>query len=144
MKNNISYYLHDHRLAIDEMSSNCNPSFMVTIFSTANHTCQASISRIMFVGIKYLSASSECACFPAYSSPVFVNSFVITSCEISILLHSRSDITCLVYSTAPMGFLCKEICLVCENGKTLILLNKCEINRPAVTFQWEFSVSKSW
>ena len=48
-------------------------------------------------------ASSQCACFPAYSESVFVSSFVITSCDMSIRLHSRSDIVCLAYSTAPFG-----------------------------------------
>ena len=35
----------------------------------------------------------------------FVSSLEMTNCEISILLHNRSDILCLAYSTAPWGSL---------------------------------------
>lgn len=59
-----------------------------------------------------LWASSTWACLPAYSSPVFVSSLVMTSWEMSILLHSRSDIACLAYSTAPCGSLYKRIAII--------------------------------
>ena len=53
----------------------------------------------------YLLASSTWACLAAYSSSVLVNSFVITSWEMSTRLHSRSEMVCLAYSTAPLGSL---------------------------------------
>lgn len=53
----------------------------------------------------YLSASSTWACLPAYSWALLVSSLVMTSCEMSIRLHSRSEITSLACSTAPWGSL---------------------------------------
>jgi len=48
-------------------------------------------------------ASSQWACLPAYSESVLVSSLVITSWDMSIRLHSKSDMVCLAYSTAPFG-----------------------------------------
>lgn len=68
-----------------------------------------SIIRILRVLKSYLSASSTCACLPAYSWAVRVSSLLITSWLMSMRLQRRSEITSLAWSTAPWGSLIKQI-----------------------------------
>lgn len=48
---------------------------------------------------------------------------MITNCEISILLQSKSEITCLAYSTAPSGSLIINFEISINNFLVLIMSN---------------------
>uniref|UniRef100_A0A224XUD9 Uncharacterized protein n=1 Tax=Panstrongylus lignarius TaxID=156445 RepID=A0A224XUD9_9HEMI len=92
------------------------------IYGTLSPNFGAEPASLFFI----LLANSTCACLAAYS--VFVNSLVITSCDISKRLHKRSLICCLAYFTAPSGSpsirsFCKQVFIILATRGQLSLLN---------------------
>lgn len=88
--------------------------FQVTSTSFKNLLGRLWKSMLSFLK-SYLSASSTCACLPAYSWAVRVSSLVITSWLMSMRLHRRSEITSLAWSTAPWGSLGNHILTLTTN-----------------------------